>query len=78
MVKTKDPVNKKEVTKKYKEARAVRIALRLEKAKERRIKKFKDADPMTVSGTTLKMMRKYDIGPKWKQVKGKDVRKKKK
>lgn len=48
---------------------------KLEKKKEWRLKKFKDANPLEVSSTTLKLMRKYSSDTKWKQVKAKEVRK---
>lgn len=48
--------------------------LKLAEKKEWRLKKFKDVDPSTVSGTTLQLMRDFISDPKWRQIKGKEVR----
>ena len=46
------------------------------KTKFRTVKKYADADPKFVSGTILRLMRKNSPDPKWKQVSGKEVRRK--
>jgi hypothetical protein len=60
---------------KHKSAKLARIELLLAKRKEKRLEKFKNVNPLTVSGTTLKLMRKWSTDVIWKQVKGKEVRK---
>jgi len=55
----KSVVNRSEIIKKHKEAKAGRITLKLEKAKERRIKKFTDTPVEEMSGTTRRLMFKY-------------------
>ena len=59
---------------KHKADRIERNEMKKIKTKFRTVKKYTDADPMTVSGTILRLMRKNTTDPKWKQVKGKDVR----